>query len=190
MLLFICWFLLLFIIVYRMAKFVAGLFNLISMFYASSFKRDFFSTVPHGITAVSHLRPRFAITSVYSYVQIHTNLGLPTEYLVPGIYKKFSGVTGRSLCPETSAPETSAPVGRILDVFLFLVVPFLLLFLFYNSVNTRIMIEVSSGQSRGIFFTSEYRVLLILCWFLLLFIIVYRMAKFVAVSFNLIPMFY
>ena len=51
-----CCFLLLFIM-YRVAKFVAGALNLISVFSFSSFKRDLFLHVPLGSTAVSHLRP-------------------------------------------------------------------------------------------------------------------------------------
>ena len=52
-------FLLLFVIVCRMAKIVAGSLNLIPAFSFSAFKRDCFFYVPLGST-VSLLRPRFA----------------------------------------------------------------------------------------------------------------------------------
>ena len=54
-----CWcFLLLFVIVCRMAKFVADLLNLIPVFSFSSFKRDLFLLYP--LAVLSRLRPRFA----------------------------------------------------------------------------------------------------------------------------------
>ena len=51
--------LLLFVIVCRIAKFVAGSLNLIPVFSFPSFKRDIMLRVPLG-SNVSHLQPRFA----------------------------------------------------------------------------------------------------------------------------------
>ena len=51
---------LLFVIVCRVAKVVAGSFNLIPMFSFSSFERDLFLMVTLGSSAVSQVRLRFA----------------------------------------------------------------------------------------------------------------------------------
>ena len=63
-----CCFLLLFVIVCRMAKFVAGSLNLMPVFSFSSSKSDFLLMVPLDRT-VSHLRPRCSVITAYGHAR-------------------------------------------------------------------------------------------------------------------------